>query len=87
MFAQLDLRMGYHHQLELDPESKCLLLGVKSAAEQFLYAVQTALTGIVGVENISDDIMQNYTTSYYVTFFIVCREVVSHLMQLSVCTT
>ena len=63
--------MGYH-QLEVDPESrvittfsthavlisyKHLLFGVKSVAERYQYAVKTALVGILGVENISDDII------------------------------
>ena len=71
MFSKLDLKMGYH-QLELHPDSrsittfvthaglyryKRLSFGVKSAAEQYQYAIQTAIAGIEGVENISDDII------------------------------
>ena len=70
VFSKLDLRWGYH-QLELTPDSreittfvthcglfryKRLLFGVNSASEQYKHAIQTALAGIDGQENISDDI-------------------------------
>ena len=66
----MDLIWGYH-QLELSPESreittfavnaglyryKRLLFGVNSASEQYQYDISTALAGIPGIENISDDI-------------------------------
>ena len=69
--SKLDLRWGYH-QLELTPDSreistfathcgllgyKRLLFGVNSASEQYQHEIQTALAGIDGQENISDDIM------------------------------
>ena len=71
IFTKLDLRAGYH-QCELDEPSreittfsthiglfryKRLLFGVKSAAEQYQYEIQTALMGIEGAQNISDDII------------------------------
>ena len=71
IFSKLDLRMGYH-QLELDAESRVItkfathvglyhykqfVFGVKSASEQYQYAIQTVLAGIEGIENISDDII------------------------------
>ena len=70
LFSKLDLKWGYH-QLELTPDSreittfvthcglfryKRLLFGVNSASEQYQYEIQTALAGIDGQENISDDI-------------------------------
>ena len=71
VFSKLDLKWGYH-QLELTPDSreittfvthcglfryKRLLFGVNSASEQYQYEIQTALAGIDGQENISDDII------------------------------
>ena len=71
VFSKLDLRWGYH-QLELTPDSreittfvthcglfryKRLLFGVNSASEQYQHEIQTALAGIDGQENISDDII------------------------------
>ncbi|KAJ8363309.1 hypothetical protein SKAU_G00121400 [Synaphobranchus kaupii] len=71
VFSKLDLKWGYH-QLELTPESrgittfavhngvyqyKRLIFGVSSASEQYQHEVANALTGIEGVENISDDII------------------------------
>ena len=71
VFSKLDLKWGYH-QLELSVESrgittfvthtglfryKRLLFGICSASEQYQYEIQTALAGISGVENISDDII------------------------------
>ena len=71
VFSKLDLRWGYH-QLELTPESreitmfathaglyryKRLLFGVNSASEQYQYEISTALAGIAGADNISDDII------------------------------
>ena len=71
VFSKLDLKWGYH-QLELSPESreittfatpdglfqyKCLLFGVCSASEQYQHEIASALAGIEGVENISDDIV------------------------------
>lgn len=71
IFSKLDLRWGYH-QLELTPNSreittfvthcglfryKRLLFGVNSASEQYQHEIQTALAGIDGQENISDDII------------------------------
>ncbi len=70
-FSKLDLKWGYH-QLELTPESrgistfavhsgtfryKRLIFGVSSASEQYQHEIASALTGIEGVENISDDII------------------------------
>ena len=71
VFSKLDLKWGYH-QLELSPESrqittfvthkglyryKRLLFGVSSASEQYQHEISTALAGIEGVDNISDDII------------------------------
>ena len=71
VFSKLDLKWGYH-QLELTPNSreittfvthcglfryKRLLFGVSSASEQYQYEIQTALAGIDGQANISDDII------------------------------
>lgn len=71
IFSKLDLKWGYH-QLELTPESreittfavhngvyryKRLLFGVSSASEQYQHEIASALTGIEGVENISDDVI------------------------------
>ena len=71
VFCKLDLKWGYR-QLELCPESreittfathcglfryKRLLFDVNSASEQYQYEIQTALAGIEGQENISDDII------------------------------
>ena len=71
VFSKLDLKWGYH-QLELSPDSrgittfathcglyryKRLLFGVSSASEQYQHEIQTALAGIEGQENISDDII------------------------------
>ena len=71
VFCKLDLKWGYH-QLELSPESseittfatpdglfryKPLLFGVCSASEQYQHEIASALAGIEGVENVSDDIV------------------------------
>nr|XP_058952093.1 uncharacterized protein K02A2.6-like [Pocillopora verrucosa] len=71
VFSKLDLKWGYH-QLELNSESrqittfvthkglyryKRLLFGVCSASEQYQHEISTALAGIEGVDNISDDII------------------------------
>ncbi|KAI2646104.1 Retrovirus-related Pol polyprotein [Labeo rohita] len=71
VFSKLDLKWGYH-QLELTPQSrgittfavhngtyryKRLVFGVSSASEQYQHEVGSALAGIEGVENISDDII------------------------------
>ena len=71
VFSKLDRKWEYH-QLELSPESreittfatpdglfryKRLLFGVCSASEQYQHEIASALTGIEGVENISDDIV------------------------------
>lgn len=69
VFSKLDLKWGYH-QLELTPQSrgittfavhngtyKRLIFGVSSASEQYQHEVASALAGIEGVENISDDII------------------------------
>ena len=71
VFSKLDLKWGYH-QLELTPESrdittfathcglyryKRLLFGVCSASEQYQHEIASALAGIEGADNISDDII------------------------------
>ncbi|XP_041926472.1 uncharacterized protein K02A2.6-like isoform X1 [Alosa sapidissima] len=71
VFSKLDLKRGYH-QLELTPASrqittfavhngvyryKRLIFGVSSASEQYQHEIASALAGIEGVENISDDIV------------------------------
>ena len=71
VFSKIDLKWGYH-QLELTPDLreittfvahcglykyKRLLFGVNSASEQYQHEIQTALAGIEGQENISDDII------------------------------
>lgn len=71
VFSKLDLNAGYH-QLELHPESrnittfsthvglrryKRLSFGISSAAEVFQNTLSTALEGLRGVRNISDDII------------------------------
>ena len=71
VFSKLDLKWGYH-QLEPCPESrqittfvthkglysyKRILFGVSSASEQYQHEISTALAGIEGVDNISDDII------------------------------
>ena len=71
VFSKVDLRMGYH-QLELEPESRAittftthvglfrykrLFFGINSATEQYQYEIQTALSGLQGAQNISDDII------------------------------
>lgn len=70
-FSKLDLKWGYH-QLELTPQSrqittfavhngvyryKRLIFGVSSASEQYQHEIASALAGIEGVENISDDVI------------------------------
>ena len=70
-FSKLDLNQGYH-QLELSVESrnvttftthvgirryKRLSFGINSAAEIFQNTLRTALEGLDGVRNISDDII------------------------------
>ena len=71
IFSKLDLNAGYH-QLELDKDSrnittfsshvglrryKRLSFGISSAAEIFQNTLSTALEGLDGVKNISDDII------------------------------
>ena len=71
VFSKLDLNAGYH-QLELHPDSrnittfsthvglrryKRLNFGISSAAEVFQNTLSTALEGLQGVRNISDDII------------------------------
>ena len=71
VFSTLDLKNGYH-QVELDEDSRYLTVfsthvglfrfrrlnfGVNSAAEQFQNLIQSALAGLPGVMNISDDII------------------------------
>lgn len=71
VFSKLDLKWGYH-QLEITPQPrgittfavhngtyryKRLIFGVSSASEQYQHDVESALVGIEGVENISDDII------------------------------
>ena len=71
VFSELDLNMGYH-QLELEPKSreittfathsglyryKRLLFGVNSASEVFQNKIGSALAGIEGATNISDNIV------------------------------
>ena len=70
IFSELDLNMGYH-QLELEPKSreittiathsglyryKRLLFGVNSASEVFQNKIGSALAGIEGATNISENI-------------------------------
>lgn len=71
VFSKPYLKWGYH-QLELTPQSrgittfavhngtsryKRLIFRVSSASEQYQHEVASALSGIEGVENISDDII------------------------------
>ncbi|PFX13666.1 Uncharacterized protein K02A2.6 [Stylophora pistillata] len=73
--GKLDLKWGYY-QLDLSPESrqitnfvthkglyryKRLLFGVSSASEEYQHKISTALAGIEGVDNISDDIIVHGT--------------------------
>ena len=70
-FSKIDLNAGYH-QLELEETSryittfsthvglrryKRLSFGISSAAEVFQEAIRQALSGLVGVLNVSDDIL------------------------------
>ncbi|KAK3097548.1 hypothetical protein FSP39_010680 [Pinctada imbricata] len=70
-FSKLDLKWGYH-QLKLDEESrdittfithkglyryKRLMFGISSAPELYQHTIQNILSGIEGVNNISDDII------------------------------
>ena len=70
-FSKLDLSQAYH-QLELHEQSryittfsthmglyryKRLNYGTNAAAEVFQYSLQTALQGLKGVKNITDDII------------------------------
>ena len=78
VFSKLDRKWEYH-QLELSPESreittfatldglfryKRLLFGVCSASEQYQHEIASALAGIEGVENISDDIVVPNTETH-----------------------
>ena len=71
VFSKLDLNAGYH-QLELHPDSrnittfsthvglrryKRLNFGISSAAEAFQNTLSTALEGLKGVKNNSDDVI------------------------------
>ena len=71
VFSKIDLKWGYH-QLELDTTSrdittfathsglfryKRLFFGITSASEQYQHEIANALSGIPGVENISDDLI------------------------------
>ena len=71
VFSKIYLNSGYH-QIELHPDSryittfsthtglkryKRLNFGICSAAEVFQYCIQTALAGLPGVRNFSDDII------------------------------
>ena len=71
VFSELDLNMGYH-KLEFEPKSreittfatnsrlhryKRLLFGVNSASEVFQYKIGSALAGIEGATNMSDNIV------------------------------
>ena len=71
VFSKLDLKWGYH-QMELTEQSRAittfavhsgtycykrLIFGVSSASEQYQHEVATALAGIEGVANISDNII------------------------------
>ena len=72
VFSKLDLKWGYH-QLKLSPAEsreietfatpdglfryRRVLFGVCSASEQYQHKIASALAGIKGVENISDDIV------------------------------
>ena len=71
VFSKIDLKMGYQ-QLQLDPECrnittfsthlglyryKRLAFGINSAAEIFQYTIASLINDIMGVRNISDDII------------------------------